>query len=180
MAIRAAIASQAAANVNALPSLSTPTAEYSNPINPPMLLVFPRPPAVKFGITLGEGQLDAGCRPLSPTEFTFKGALVVAKADLMSNVQDYLDQWLGAREHHDQRHGCHGHRHGPHSRRCGRVLRNTDRQRVRPHRLGRCTAVLRGDVRVGSERTVTVAELIAELQGMSEGRDRHDARQPAR
>ena len=92
VAIRAAIASQVAAN--ALPSLST-SAEYSNPINPPMLLVFPRPPAVKFGITLGEGQLDAGGRPLSPTEFTFKGALVVAKADLMSNVQDYLDQWLG-------------------------------------------------------------------------------------
>ena len=90
--IRAAIAAQVAANT--IPALST-SAEYQNMINPPMLLVFPRPPAVKFGITLGEGQLDASGRPLSPTEFMFKGALVVAKSDVMSNTQDYLDQWLG-------------------------------------------------------------------------------------
>lgn len=92
VAIRAAIASQVAAN--ALPALST-AGEYTDPINPPMLLVFPRPPAVKFGICLGEGQLDALGIPLSPTEFSLKGALIVAKADNMSNVQDYLDQWLG-------------------------------------------------------------------------------------
>ena len=90
--IRAAIANQVAANT--VPALST-SAEYQSLINPPMLLVIPRPPGIKFGITLGEGQLDATGRPLSPTEFTFKGALVVAKADVMSNVQDYLDAWLG-------------------------------------------------------------------------------------
>jgi len=60
-----------------------------------MLLVLPRPPVAKVGVCLGEGILDAGGRPLSPTEFTFAGALVVARADTMSNVQDNLDQWLG-------------------------------------------------------------------------------------
>ncbi len=64
-------------------------------VNPPMLLIIPRPPAAKFGITLGEGQLDASGRPLSPTEFTLKGALIISKADTVVNVQDNLDAWLG-------------------------------------------------------------------------------------
>lgn len=64
-------------------------------INPPMLLVIPRPPVTKVGVCLGEGILDASGRPLSPTEFTISGYLVVAKADTMVNVQDNLDAWLG-------------------------------------------------------------------------------------
>jgi hypothetical protein len=90
--IRASIASQIAAN--ALPALST-SAEFLDTINPPMLLVLPVRPIANFAVCLGEGQLDASGRPLSPTEFTLKGALVVAKADTISNVQDYLDQWCG-------------------------------------------------------------------------------------
>ncbi len=92
VAIRAAIASQVSAN--ALPALSA-SAEAQGLVSPPMLVVIPRPPVAKFGICLGEGQLDAGGRPLSPTEFSIKGVLLVAKADVESNVQDYLDQWLG-------------------------------------------------------------------------------------
>lgn len=92
VAIRASIASQVAAN--ALPALST-SAEYLDTINPPMLLVIPRAPVAKIGVCLGEGQLDHNGRPLSPTEFTLSGALVVARADTVANVQDNLDAWLG-------------------------------------------------------------------------------------
>lgn len=60
-----------------------------------MLLVFPRPPAAKFAVCLGENSLDSLGLPMSPTEFSLKGALVVANADIAGNVQDYLDQWLG-------------------------------------------------------------------------------------
>lgn len=60
-----------------------------------MLLVIPRAPVAKIGVCLGEGILDASGRPLSPTEFTLGGHLIVARADTMSNVQDNLDQWLG-------------------------------------------------------------------------------------
>ena len=92
VAIRASIASQIAAN--ALPSLST-SAEYLDTINPPMLLVIPRAPVARVGVCLGEGILDSSGRPLSPTEFTLAGYLVVARADTMANVQDNLDAWLG-------------------------------------------------------------------------------------
>lgn len=92
-AIRKAIASQVAANT--LPALSA-SGEFQGLVNPPMLLVFPRPPVSKFDICLGGGVIEADGNPMSPTEFQLKGALVVAKADIDSNVQDYLDQWLGS------------------------------------------------------------------------------------
>lgn len=92
VAIRAEIASQIAEN--AVPSLST-SAELLDTINPPMLLVIPGSPVAKVGVCLGEGILDASGRPLSPTEFTLRGILVIARADTISNVQDKLDQWLG-------------------------------------------------------------------------------------
>jgi hypothetical protein len=57
--------------------------------------VIPRSPVSKFAVCLGESHLDAGGRPLSPTEFTLAGHLIVARADTVSNVQDNLDQWLG-------------------------------------------------------------------------------------
>jgi hypothetical protein len=91
-AIRTSIASQIA--VNAYPSLNT-SADYLDAINPPTLLVIPRAPVAKIGVCLGEGILDASGRPLSPTEFTLAGALVVAHADIIQNVQQALDIWLG-------------------------------------------------------------------------------------
>lgn len=60
-----------------------------------MLLVLPGEPVAKFGVCLGESQLDASGRPLSPTEFKLSGHLPVARADIISNVQDTLDLWLG-------------------------------------------------------------------------------------
>ncbi len=90
--IRAAIANQVAAN--AYPALSA-SAEYLDTINPPMLLVIPGSPVAKIGVCLGEGLLDSAGRPVSPTEFSLRGHLVIARADTMSNVQDNLDQWLG-------------------------------------------------------------------------------------
>ena len=92
VAIRAAIANQVAEN--ALPALST-SAEYLDTINPPMLLVIPKAPVARVGVCLGEGLLDHAGRPMSPTEFTIAGHLVVARADTMANVQDNLDEWLG-------------------------------------------------------------------------------------
>jgi hypothetical protein len=44
---------------------------------------------------MGEGLLDTHGKPVSPTEFTLAGYLVVARADTMANVQDNLDAWLG-------------------------------------------------------------------------------------
>lgn len=93
VAIRASIASQISANT--LPALST-SAEYLDTINPPMLLVIPRAPVAKFDVCLGGGIIAADGLPMSPTEFTLAGFLAVAKADTMANVQDNLDQWLGA------------------------------------------------------------------------------------
>jgi hypothetical protein len=77
-----------------VPALST-SAEYLDTINPPQLLVIPKAPVSNFAVCLGESQLDAGGRPLSPTEFVIAGHLVIARADTVSNVQDNLDQWLG-------------------------------------------------------------------------------------
>lgn len=93
VAIRASIAAQVAAN--ALPSLST-SAEYLDTINPPMFLVLPKPPVAKFDVCLGGGIIEADGKPMSPTEFTISGALVVARADTMANVQDNIDKWLGS------------------------------------------------------------------------------------
>jgi hypothetical protein len=64
-------------------------------INPPMFLVMPGNPISKIGVCLGEGLLDAGGRPVSPTEFTIRAHLIVARADVIANVQDNLDTWLG-------------------------------------------------------------------------------------
>jgi hypothetical protein len=93
VAIRASIAAQVAAN--ALPSLSA-SAEYLDTINPPMLLVIPKPPVAKFAVCMGENVIEADGKPMSPTEFTISGFLVVARADTMANVQDNLDKWLGS------------------------------------------------------------------------------------
>jgi len=93
VAIRASIAAQVTAN--ALPALSA-SAEYLDTINPPMLLVIPRPPVAKFAVCMGENVIEADGRPMSPTEFTISGALVIARADTMGNVQDNLDVWLGS------------------------------------------------------------------------------------
>ncbi len=92
-AIRTSIANQIA--TNALPNLTT-YAELPDVLNAvPCLLVVPTRPVAKFAVCLGEGQLDGAGRPMSPTEFTLKGLLPVARADLISNVQTELDQWCG-------------------------------------------------------------------------------------
>lgn len=93
VAIRASIAAQVAANT--LPALST-SAEYMDTINPPMLLVIPRPPVAKFAVCMGEDVIEADGKPMSPTEFTISGFLAVARSDTMVNVQDNLDIWLGS------------------------------------------------------------------------------------
>jgi hypothetical protein len=61
----------------------------------PMYLVIPTRPIAKFDVCMGAGLNDAAGRPLSPTDFTFRGILPVSKADTTSNTQDYLDQWCG-------------------------------------------------------------------------------------
>jgi hypothetical protein len=61
-----------------------------------MLLVIPRSPVAKFGVCMGEDIIQADGKPMSPTEFTISGFLVVARADTMANVQDNLDKWLGS------------------------------------------------------------------------------------
>jgi hypothetical protein len=61
-----------------------------------MLLVIPRAPVAKFDVCLGGGLIAADGLPMSPTEFTLAGFLVIAKADTVSNVQDNLDAWLGS------------------------------------------------------------------------------------
>lgn len=60
-----------------------------------MFLVIPKPP-IRFDVCLGGGVIAGDGLPMSPTEFGINGALVIAKADLMSNVQDNLDKWLGS------------------------------------------------------------------------------------
>jgi hypothetical protein len=93
VAIRQAIADQVAEYT--LPALST-SAEYLDTINPPMLLVIPKPPVAKFDVCLGGRVIEADGLPMSPTEFTISGYLAVARADTIANVQDNLDAWLGS------------------------------------------------------------------------------------
>lgn len=61
-----------------------------------MLLVIPRAPVAKFDVCLGGGIIEPDGLPMSPTEFTLAGFLVVARADTVANVQDNLDAWLGS------------------------------------------------------------------------------------
>lgn len=57
--------------------------------------MIPGQPVAKFDVCLGAGLLDAFGDPLSPTEFSIRGHLIVSRANTISIVQDDLDQWLG-------------------------------------------------------------------------------------
>lgn len=93
IAIRASIAAQVGAN--ALPSLTTSAEILDSLQSLPMFLVLPTRPVARFDVCMGAGLLDGSGRPLTPTEFTFKGILPVSRGDTISNVQDELDQWCG-------------------------------------------------------------------------------------
>ncbi len=92
-AIRASIAAQIAAN--AVPLLTASAQLLDSLQSLPMFLVLPTRPVAKFDVTMGAGLLDGAGRPLTPTEFTFRGILPVSRGDTFSNVQDTLDQWCG-------------------------------------------------------------------------------------
>ena len=93
VAIRASIAAQV--GVNAVPALTASAEILDSLPSLPMFLVLPTRPVARFDITLGAGLLDGSGRPLTPTEFTFRGILPVSRGDTISNVQDTLDQWCG-------------------------------------------------------------------------------------
>jgi hypothetical protein len=79
---------------NAVPALST-SAEAPDSINPPCFLVLPDSPVAKFDVCMGAGITDSTGRPMTPTEFNLRGYLIIARSDIVTNVQDNLDQWLG-------------------------------------------------------------------------------------
>jgi hypothetical protein len=93
VAIRASIAAQVGAN--AVPPLTASAEILDSLPSLPMFLVLPTRPVARFDVTMGAGLLDASGRPLTPTEFTFRGILPVSRGDTISNVQDTLDQWCG-------------------------------------------------------------------------------------